>query len=445
MTAPARPPTDLAITGRTVTRRTVARRAVSLALVVLLSGWLIASAAPAPVADLRIARSGMSAQLTWSHTDSTSTRYRLYRSDDRPYATPGAAGSKIIATMTPGILGSAVSRTDVDTGIGDPKRNSFYTVTGVDSGGAASQPSNRTGELDFGLIVPGACAYFPVDNIWNTRIDSMPVDPRSADYIATIGPADGLKADFGSGLWDGGPIGIPYNVVPGSQPRVPVALDYSDESDPGPYPIPPGALVEGGPNSSGDRHVLVLDRDACVLYEMWNSWPQPDGSWQAGSGAVFDLRSHALRPAGWTSADAAGLPVLPGLVRYDEAASGTINHAIRFTVQYTRKEYIWPARHYASSSTDLKRPPMGQRFRLKADFDISGFSPVNQAILKALKVYGMILADNGSDMYVSGMPDERWGNDDLHRLQERVHASDFEAIDESSLMINADSGQARQP
>jgi hypothetical protein len=289
------------------------------------------------------------------------------------------------------------------------------------------------------------CAYFPPDNIWNTRVDSLPVDARSADYISTIGPGDGLHADFGSGLWDGGPIGIPYNAVPGSQPKVSVSFDYADESDPGPYPIPPDALIEGGPNSDGDRHILVVDHDNCTLYELYYAWPNGDGSWSAGSGAIFDLKSHALRPAGWTSADAAGLPILPGLVRYDEAASGTINHAIRFTVNLTRKEYIWPARHYASSSTDLKRPPMGQRFRLKASFDISGFSPINQAILKALKTYGMFVADNGSDMFISGVPDERWDNDDLHKLQERVRAADFEAVDESSLMLNVNSGQARQP
>jgi hypothetical protein len=334
---------------------------------------------------------------------------------------------------------------DADTGIADPKRNSYYTVTGADAAGAPSLPSNRTGEVDFALDVPGKCRFFPPDNIWNTRIDDLPVDPRSADYIANIGPNDGLKADFGSGTWDGGPIGIPFDVVDGSQPRVAVSFDYDDESDPGPYPIPPHASIEGGPQSEGDRHVLVVDRDACVLYEMWNAWPQANGSWSAGSGAVFDLASHVLRPATWTSADAAGLPVLPGLVRYEEAASGTINHALRFTVQLTRKAYVWPARHFASSSTDLRRPPMGQRFRLKASFDISGFSPVNQAILKALKTYGMFLADNGSDMYLSGAPDERWNNDDLRRLTERVHASDFEAVDSSSLMLDVESAQARQP
>lgn len=421
------------------------RRALPLALMGLVLTGLIAFAAPGPVADLRIGRSVVAALLVWTHADASAASYRLYRSDDLPYAAPGATGSRVIATLTPASPGSAVSRSDPDAGVGDPKRNSYYTVTAVDASGAASPPSSHVGEIDFPLVLASGCVYFPSDSVWNTRVDSLLVDPHSADYIATIGATDGLHPDFGSGLWDGGPIGIPYNVVSGSQPRVAVEFDYADQSDRGPYPIPPDALIEGGPDSEGDRHILVVDRDACVLYEMWKARPQPDGSWQAGSGAAFDLKRHTLRPAGWTSADAAGLPILPGLVRYDEAASGSINHAIRFTVQSTRKEYIWPARHYASSSTDIKRPPMGQRFRLRTDFDISGFSPINQAILKALKIYGMFVADNGSDMYLSGVPDERWDNDDLHRLQERVHASDFEAVDESTLIIDVDSGQANQP
>jgi hypothetical protein len=188
-----------------------------------------------------------------------------------------------------------------------------------------------------------------------------------------------------------------------------------------------------------------MDRDACVLYEMFDSHPDADGSWSAGSGAVYPLASHALRPAGWTSADAGGLPVLPGLVRYDEVGSGRIAHALRFTVPQTRRAYIWPARHYASSLTGAQYPPMGQRFRLKASFDISTFSPTNQVILRALKEYGMFLADNGSAWFLSGVPDERWNNDDLRQLQLRVHGSDFEAVNEAGLMIDSNSGQARQP
>lgn len=283
------------------------------------------------------------------------------------------------------------------------------------------------------------CAMFPANNIWNTPVDTLPVDANSTAYINTIGASGTLHPDFGSGLWDGGPIGIPYVTVPGTQPKVPVTFDYDDESDPGPYPIPPDAPIEGGPASSGDRHILVVDRDNCLLYETWSTYPATGGGWTAGSGAKFDLNSNALRPDGWTSADAAGLPVLHGLVRYDEVAAGEILHALRFTVPQTRRAYVWPARHFASSRTGMQYPPMGQRFRLKASYDISGFSPSIQVILRALKKYGMMLADNGSAWYLSGAPDERWDNDLLRELR-NVPGSAFEAVDVSGLMVNADSG-----
>jgi hypothetical protein len=286
------------------------------------------------------------------------------------------------------------------------------------------------------------CAVFPTDNIWNTPVDTLPKDSHSDAYIATIGADNPVHPDFGSGLYEGGPIGLPYVVVPGMQPPVNVSFLYDDESDPGPYPIPPDPPIEGGPDSDGDRHILILDRDHCILYELFNTFPRADGSWRADSGAIFNLNSHALRPAGWTSADAAGLPILPGLVRYDEVASGEIRHALRFTAPQTRRAYIWPARHFASRLTDTRYPPMGQRFRLRASFDISGFAPLVQVILRALKKYGVMLADNGSPWFISGVPDERWDNDVLRQLR-RVHGSDFEAVDVSSLMINPDSGQAR--
>ena len=289
------------------------------------------------------------------------------------------------------------------------------------------------------------CPVFPADNIWNVPVDTLPVHPNLDAYIATIGANSYLHSDFGSGDWppgSGSPIGIPYVDVPGTQPKVAVTFDYADESDPGPYPIPSDPPIEGGPDSDGDRHVLIVDRDNCFLYELFYAWPQPDGSWHAGSGAIFDLNSHALRPAGWTSADAAGLPILAGLVRYDEVASGEIRHAIRVTAPQTRREYIWPARHYASSLTDQQYPPMGQRFRLKADFDITGFSPEVQVILRALKKYGMMLADNGASWFISGHPDERWNNDVLVSQLHQVKGSDFEAVDVSSLMVGPDSGQA---
>jgi hypothetical protein len=286
------------------------------------------------------------------------------------------------------------------------------------------------------------CPIFPVDHIWNTPIDTLPVDANSDAYVNTIGKGTGLHPDFGSGTWAGGPIGIPFTTVPGTQPFVDVVFGYAGESDPSPYPIPPDAPIEGGSSSSGDRHVLVLERDSCVLYEMFYSWPQPDGSWQAGSGAVFDLASYDLRPDGWTSADAAGLPILPGLVRYEEVAEGGIRHAIRFTAPQTRRAYVWPARHYASSLTGSQYPPMGQRFRLKADYDVSDFSPEVQVILQAFKTYGIILADNGSSWFISGVPDERWDNDVLRELKD-VKGGDFEAVDVSSLMVDPDSGQAQ--
>jgi hypothetical protein len=259
-------------------------------------------------------------------------------------------------------------------------------------------------------------------------------------YVASIGATAGLKADFGSGLWNGGPIGIPFVTVGAGQPPVGITFDYADESDPGPYPIPANSPIEGGPAADGDRHVLVVDTSACRLYETFATYPNNDGTWHAGSGAVFDLRSNALRPNGWTSADAAGLPILPGLVRYDEVAAGVINHAIRITVPRTQKAYVWPARHYASSRTDANLPPMGLWLRLRADFDISGFAPPAQVILTALKKFGAIVADNGSAWYMSGAPDERWNNDVLHTLG-AVPGSAFEAVDTSSLMADPNSGR----
>jgi hypothetical protein len=280
---------------------------------------------------------------------------------------------------------------------------------------------------------------FPPDNVWNVAIDTLPVDVNSAAYITTIGAAKTMHADFGT-VYNGAPNGIPFIVVPGSQPGVAVSFDYADESDAGPYPVPPDAPIEGGPASSGDRHVLIVDRDGGKLYELFAAYPNPDGSWHAGSGAIFDLNGNALRPAGWTSADAAGLPILPGLVRYEEVVAGEIPHALRFTAPQTRNTFIWPARHKASSLTGTSYPPMGQRFRLKASVDISSFGPNVQVILRALKKYGMFLADNGSSWFLSGAPDPRWDDNELHQLG-RLTGDDFEAVDESALMADPDSGR----
>lgn len=289
----------------------------------------------------------------------------------------------------------------------------------------------------------GGCPALPANNIWNKNISSLPVNALSSQYITSIGLSSHVHADFGAGLWDGGPIGIPYALVPGSQPFVPVNwTEYGNESDPGPYPVPTNAPIEGGPQSTGDRHVLVVDGGNCTLYELFNASPNRDGSWNAGSGAVYDLNSNALRPNGWTSADAAGLPVYPGLVRYDEVASGVIAHAIRFTAAQTQKLHIWPARHDAGSSTDPSLPPMGLRVRLKAGFDTGGYPQQVRVILQAMKDYGLILADNGSSWYIGGAPDPRWDNTMLHSM-DNITGADFEAVDESSLMVDPNSGQSR--
>jgi hypothetical protein len=274
----------------------------------------------------------------------------------------------------------------------------------------------------------GLPRLFPADNPWNQDISAAPLDSNSAALIASIGVDRGLHPDFGT-VWDGAPNGIPFVVVDASQPRVPVSFEYADESDPGPYPIPPDAPIEGGSASSGDRHVLVLDRDNAVLYELFAAYPQEGGaSWKAGSGAIFDLSANDLRPATWTSADAAGLPILPGLVRYDEVVEqGSIQHALRFTCRRTRRAYVPPARHYASSHREANLPPMGMRVRLRSGFDVSPFPPSVQVILSALKTYGMFVADNGSDWFVSGAPDPRWSDDELATLR-NVRGREFEVV-----------------
>ena len=282
----------------------------------------------------------------------------------------------------------------------------------------------------------GDCPILPANNIWNTRVDSLPVDARSDAWIASIGASTGLKADFGSGLYEGSPIGIPYVTVPGSQPEVSISFDYDDESDPGPYRLPPDAPIEGG----SDRHVLVIDRDACVLAEVFEATQLSPGAWSGGSGAIFDLTSNDLRPSGWTSADTAGLPILPGLARYDEVEAGEIAHALRFTVERTQRAYLWPARHYASDNTNPNLPPMGARARLKANVDISGHPPEVQVILLALQRYGMLLADNGSNWFISGAPDPRWNDDNLRQLRTIV-GDNLEFVDVSSLMVHPDSGE----
>jgi hypothetical protein len=283
------------------------------------------------------------------------------------------------------------------------------------------------------LRLPDApkCMIFPATNAWNERVDALPVAANSAEMIQSIGVATGLHPDFGSGLYNGEPIGIPYDVVSKQTKRFRLKFLYADEADKGPYPIPKSVHIEGGRSSTGDRHALLIDRDACKLYELGALYPKGAG-WTANAGAIWSLRSNALRPAGWTSADAAGLPIFAGLARYDEVARGVIDHALRFTAERTRRAYVYPARHFASSSDDPALPPMGMRVRLKGSVDISGFPKQARIVLQALKTYGMMLADNGSNWYISGAPNPKWSNDDLHSLG-RITGSMFEVVDTSSL------------
>jgi hypothetical protein len=274
---------------------------------------------------------------------------------------------------------------------------------------------------------------FPASNLWNTDISNAPVDANSTNLINYIGTSVTVHPDFGSGTYDGQYMGIPYQVVAGTQPLVSVKLGaYASEDDPGPMPIPANALIEGYPKpGNGDRHVLVLQKDGCWLFELGNAH-LTNGNWSADAAAVWDMTINEQRPYTWTSADAAGLPIFPGLLRYDEVASGAIHHALRFTVPTTRQAFTPPASHWASSVTDANAPPMGMRLRLKGSFDISGFSATNQVILTALKQYGLILADNGSAIYITGAPDPRWNNDDLHTLGQ-LTASDFDVVQMSAI------------
>ncbi len=276
------------------------------------------------------------------------------------------------------------------------------------------------------------CPVFPAASWWNVRVDRLPVARDSDRIVAAIGPDDHMHADIGSGLWEGGPIGIPITLVGKRQAKSRVEFEYAAESDKGPYPIPRAVKIEGGRSADGDRHALIVDRDACRLYELFALRPKPGGGWRAGSGATWDLRSNRLRRAGWTSADAAGLAILPGLARYEEVARGRIDHALRFTVERTRRAFVFPARHFASDLTDPSLPAMGLRFRLKRSYPIASFPPQARVVLRALKEYGMMVADNGSNWFVSGAPHPKWSNDQLHTLH-RVPGSAFEVVDGTKL------------
>lgn len=343
--------------------------------------------------------------------------------------TENAAGNYSVSVMNPN-PGSATSSS----------QNLQVTATG------GGNPPLSCGGMSLGQggslngFVP-----FPSDNLWNKDISAAPVDPNSAAIISFIGSGIGLHPDFGSGLYNGSSMGIPYLVVGAQQAMVPINFTaYGDESDPGPMPIPVTAQIEGYPApGSGDRHVLVLDSSNCWLYELYSSYPNA-ASWNVASAAAWDLTADGQRPYTWTSADAAGLPIFPGLARYDEVAAGQINHALRFTLQSSRAAFVLPATHWAANSSNALAPPMGMRMRLKASFDISLFSAANQVILTALKKYGMIMADNGSSMYISGAPDDRWNNSDLHNLG-GVTAADFEVIQMNPIYTSANVPSGASP
>ena len=313
------------------------------------------------------------------------------------------------------------------TGTPDPAEPS--AVAGVGAAPTSQAPTSAA---------PQPCPLFPADNVWHADVSRLPVHRNSAAYVVSIGADSTVHPDFGAGLYGGGPIGIPVTTVPPGTPSVRVTFEYASESDRGPYPIPANARVESG----GDRHVILHDPARCKLYELFAASPNAEGGWRAGSGAIYDLRTNKLRPRGWTSADAAGLPILAGLVRYEEVARGRIDHAIRVTAPRTRDAYVWPARHAASDDSDPNLPPMGLRLRLKSTVDISRMPTQARVVAQAMQRYGVILADNGSPWFISGAPDNRWNNDALRALKS-LPGTDFEAIDAESLMVSPDSAQCR--
>jgi hypothetical protein len=298
------------------------------------------------------------------------------------------------------------------------------TLTLVPAAPATASPGGGT--------LPGTqCPVFPQDNYWHARVDRLPVDARSDAWLSVMEPTVRLHPDFGPSYGEQPvPYGIPVTVVNGG-PRVRVTFDYADESDRVRYPLSRDTRIEGGWNADGDRHAIVVDARTCRLYETWNTRLR-DGRWTAGSGAVWDLRSNRLRPAGWTSADAAGLPILPGLLRYDEVRSGHVDHAIRFTTPVTRRSFLWPARHHAGATDDPAYPPMGARFRLAGSFDTTSYSPAARVVLRAMQEYGLVLADNGSAWFFQGTADRRWPAGLIEDLK-RIPASAFEAVDTSGL------------
>jgi len=357
------------------------------------------------------------------------TRQDFMKSPDRwlhdPLTADGTVHRSVDSEVTDGKRADATGNTvaaDRDSG------------QATDRTGLAAGSENRSEPRQSGGRGPvlqtrfGAVEIFPADNPWNLRIDELPVHEKSRIWIQSAGAGTPLHPDFGT-VWNGAPNGIPFVVVSSTQPGRPVDFQHADESDPGPYPIPHNPPIEGGPNAEpgSDRHLIMIDPQKKLLYELFQVFPHGTAGWRAGSGAIFDLNTNHVRPAGWTSADAAGLPIFPGLVRYEEVAAGEIRHALRFTVAKTQRGYIFPARHFASRSNDARLPPLGLRVRLKKDFDCTPFPKSVQVILTCLKRYGMLLADNGSNWFISGAPDQRWSDEELSTLKQ-VTGRDLECV-----------------
>ena len=335
--------------------------------------------------------------------------------DDRPGGAVGVTRRSTTSTTSTSSTTTSTTTTSATTTASAAPATPAQPATAP----APARPAPQAGAPPTAAPVCASCRLFPADSPWNQDISRLPLHPRSAAWVASVGLERNVHPDVGRQY------GIPYVEVPANQPRVPITFEYADESDPGPYPIPPDAPIEGG----SDRHILVLDRQSCRLWEVFAAETSDGGrSWRAGSGATWDLRSNALRPEGWTSADAAGLPILPGLIRHDEVAAGRIEHALRFTARRTQRAYISPARHYASSITDPDVPPMGARFRLRGDYDCGRFAPTARVVCVALQRYGMLLADNGSDWFVTGAPDPRWDDTALNQLKQ-IPGSAFEVVD----------------
>jgi len=320
-----------------------------------------------------------------------------------------------------------------------PRASPSAAATGSDALGHG--PARPTPTATTTRAPAGCSGQLPADNVWRADVSKLPVHPRSAAMVASIGASAAMHPDFGSGNYEGVPIGIPVTTVPAGQRKVNVSFEYASESDRGPYPIPATAKIEGGPQADGDRHVIAFDKSACKVYELFSAFPQ-GGGWRAGSGAVFDLRSNKLRPAGWTSADASGLSIFAGLVRYEEVAAGRIDHAIRITAPKTRTGFTWPATHSASSATDANLPQLGQRLRLKASVNTAGMPKQARIVAEAMKRYGVIVADHGSAWFISGAPDDHWDNDALRALKS-LTGNNFEVVDTSGLITSKTSGTTR--